>query len=80
MLVLAALVTVGAAPYVAGLLMDHADVPNGTVVLGVDIGGDSTEQASQALDTAVGDRSNAPLKVSVGGRDTSSSRSWPACR
>ncbi len=60
--------TVAAVAYGAGLLMNHADVPKGTQVLGVDIGGDTTQQATKALDTAVGDRADAPLKVSVGGR------------
>ncbi len=67
MLLVGALGTIAVVAYGAGLLMDHGDVPNGTNVLGVDIGGDSTQQATQALDTAVGDRSNAPLKVRVGG-------------
>ncbi|CAM5417713.1 hypothetical protein [Streptomyces abikoensis] len=59
---------VGAA-YVAGLVLDHADVPNGTTVLGVNIGGSSKEQAVQKLDSALGDRATKPLKVSVGGKE-----------
>ncbi|MBO0654871.1 hypothetical protein J1792_19445 [Streptomyces triculaminicus] len=54
--------------YAAGLLLDHADVPNGTTVLGVDIGGTSKEQAVQKLDSALGNRATAPLKVSIGGK------------
>ncbi|MEV5243381.1 hypothetical protein AB0K89_30350, partial [Streptomyces cinnamoneus] len=54
--------------YGAGLLLDHADVPNGTTVLGVDIGGKSKEQAVQKLDSALGQRTGAPLKVSIGGK------------
>ncbi|GHF15258.1 hypothetical protein GCM10010359_15760 [Streptomyces morookaense] len=54
--------------YAAGLLMDHADVPNGTTVLGVDIGGTSKEAAVQKLDSALGSRANAPLQVTVGGK------------
>ncbi|GAA3046705.1 hypothetical protein GCM10020000_28450 [Streptomyces olivoverticillatus] len=54
--------------YGAGLLLDHADVPNGTTVLGVDIGGKSKEAAVQALDSALGNRATAPLKVTVGGK------------
>ncbi|MEV4438004.1 hypothetical protein AB0K09_03145, partial [Streptomyces sp. NPDC049577] len=54
--------------YGAGLLLDHADVPNGTTVLGVGIGGMSKEQAVQKLDSALGDRATAPLKVTVGGK------------
>ncbi|RLU99403.1 hypothetical protein CTZ27_15870 [Streptomyces griseocarneus] len=57
-----------AVAYGAGLLLDHADVPNGTTVLGVSIGGSSKEQAVQKLDRALGDRATAPLKVSVGGK------------
>ncbi|GHF60255.1 hypothetical protein GCM10010218_47060 [Streptomyces mashuensis] len=57
-----------AAAYAAGLLLDHADVPNGTTVLGVDIGGKSKEQAVQKLDSALGGRATAPLKVTVGGK------------
>ncbi|MBZ6473284.1 hypothetical protein [Streptomyces griseocarneus] len=54
--------------YAAGLLLDHADVPNGTTVLGVDIGGKSKEAAVQKLDSALGNRATAPLKVSIGGK------------
>ncbi|MDI5970459.1 hypothetical protein POF50_014100 [Streptomyces sp. SL13] len=68
MLLIGVLVTVAAIAYGAGLLMDHADVPNGTLVLGVNIGGDSRQQAVKALNTAVGDRSTAPLKVKVGSK------------
>lgn len=66
----AALFAAVAVAYGAGLLMDHADVPNGTVVLGTDIGGKTRDEAVKALQTAVGDRATAPLKVRVGGRDT----------
>ncbi|MEV4501711.1 hypothetical protein [Streptomyces klenkii] len=59
---------VGAA-YVAGLVLDHADVPNGTTVLGVSIGGSSKEAAVQKLDSALGDRATKPLKVSIGGKE-----------
>ncbi|MGW1904637.1 hypothetical protein [Streptomyces sp. DSM 41493] len=54
--------------YGAGLLLDHADVPNGTTVLGVDIGGKSKDEAVKKLDAALGDRASAPLKLSVGGK------------
>ncbi|PAU44763.1 hypothetical protein CK936_33045, partial [Streptomyces albireticuli] len=55
--------------YAAGLLLDHADVPNGTTVLGVGIGGSSKEQAVQKLDSALGGRATDPLKVSIGGKE-----------
>ncbi|GAA1917057.1 hypothetical protein [Streptantibioticus ferralitis] len=62
------LAVVGVA-YAAGLLMDHADVPNGTTVLGVDIGGKTKDEAVKALDAAVGDRGTAPIKVHIGNQD-----------
>ncbi|MFE2180840.1 hypothetical protein [Streptomyces sp. NPDC059455] len=55
--------------YAAGLVMNHADVPNGTTVLGVDIGGTSKEVAVDKLDTALGKRTTAPLTVSVDGQE-----------
>ncbi|MER6140787.1 hypothetical protein ABT174_12080 [Streptomyces sparsogenes] len=63
-----ALVVLGGIAYGAGLVMNHADVPNGTTVLGVDIGGTSKETAVQKLDTALEGRTTAPLKVSVDGQ------------
>ncbi|MFI9236439.1 hypothetical protein [Streptomyces sp. NPDC053079] len=54
--------------YGAGLLLDHADVPNGTTVLGIDIGGKSKDQAVQTLDSALASRTGAPLKVTIGGK------------
>ncbi|WP_275561044.1 hypothetical protein [Streptomyces sp. 5-6(2022)] len=55
--------------YAAGLVMNHADVPNGTTVLGVDIGGTSKEVAVDKLDSALGKRTTAPLTVSVDGQE-----------
>ncbi|MET8801764.1 hypothetical protein [Streptomyces sp. NPDC004546] len=60
-------VVVGGA-YGAGLLMNHTDVPKGTTVLGVDIGGGTRDDAVKKLDDAFGSRVNKPLKLSVGGR------------
>ncbi|MFF4949413.1 hypothetical protein [Streptomyces chattanoogensis] len=54
--------------YGAGLLLDHADVPNGTTALGVDIGGLTKDEAVKKLEKELGDRRTAPLKLSVGGR------------
>ncbi|MFE9772777.1 hypothetical protein ACFYOV_14050 [Streptomyces sp. NPDC005931] len=54
--------------YGAGLLMNHSDVPKGTTVLGVDIGGGTRDEAVQKLDEALQERLNKPLKLSVGGR------------
>ena len=61
-------VIVGGLAYGAGLLMNHSDVPKGTTVLGVDIGGGTRDEAVKKLDAAFGDRVNKPLKLSVGGK------------
>ncbi|KUN82812.1 hypothetical protein AQJ66_21135 [Streptomyces bungoensis] len=57
--------------YGAGLLMSHSDVPKGTTVLGVDIGGGTRDDAVKKLDDAFGSRVNKPLKLSVGGQAVS---------
>ncbi|MEV0372986.1 hypothetical protein AB0I10_24705 [Streptomyces sp. NPDC050636] len=62
------IVVVAGLAYGAGLLLDHADVPNGTTALGVDIGGTSKEEAVQKLETALKDRRTAPLKLTVDGK------------
>lgn len=54
--------------YGAGLLFDHADVPNGTTVLGVDIGGTSRHEAVNKLDAAFGDRTTQPFTVVADGQ------------
>ncbi|MFE7269493.1 hypothetical protein [Streptomyces sp. NPDC057623] len=54
--------------YGAGLLMAHSDVPKGTTVLGVDIGGGTRDEAVQKLNDAFDERVNKPLKLSVGGK------------
>ncbi|MFI0963152.1 hypothetical protein ACH4S8_17380 [Streptomyces sp. NPDC021080] len=53
--------------YGAGLLMNHSDVPKGTTVLGVDIGGGTRDDAVKKLDAALGDRTVEPLTLSVDG-------------
>ncbi|WP_432253114.1 hypothetical protein [Streptomyces sp. HNM1019] len=63
------LFVIAAGAYAAGLVMNHADVPNGTTVLGVDIGGTSKQAAIDKLDTELGKRTTAPLTVSVDGQD-----------
>ncbi|MFI1072262.1 hypothetical protein [Streptomyces puniciscabiei] len=60
-------VVVAGGAYGAGLLMNHTDVPKGTTVLGVDIGGGTRDDAVKKLDDAFGGRVNKPLKLSVGG-------------
>ncbi|MFD8210554.1 hypothetical protein ACFV2S_29640 [Streptomyces sp. NPDC059695] len=69
-LVLAAVGVFGLAgvAYGAGLLMNHSDVPKGTTVLGVDIGGGTKEEAVNKLDAALGKRATAPLQLGVGGK------------
>lgn len=54
--------------YGAGLLMAHSDVPKGTTVLGVDIGGGTRDDAVKKLNDAFDERVNKPLKLSVGGK------------
>ncbi|MFH0252154.1 peptidoglycan binding domain-containing protein [Streptomyces chitinivorans] len=53
--------------YGAGLLLDHADVPNGTTVLGVDIGGTGKAEAMNKLDAVLGERARMPLVLEVEG-------------
>ncbi|MER6348520.1 hypothetical protein ACWC10_23135 [Streptomyces sp. NPDC001595] len=53
--------------YGAGLLMNHSDVPKGTTVLGVDIGGGTRDDAVKKLDEALGDQVDNPLKLTVDG-------------
>ncbi|MEU0601197.1 hypothetical protein ABZ484_23595, partial [Streptomyces sp. NPDC006393] len=63
-----AVVVVAGLAYGAGLLMNHSDVPKGTTVLGVDIGGGTRDDAVKKLDDAFGKKVNQPLKLSVDGR------------
>ncbi|MEU9762820.1 hypothetical protein ACFYYY_19025 [Streptomyces sp. NPDC001834] len=66
----AGVVGLAAVAYGAGLLMNHSDVPKGTTVLGVDIGGGTKEEAVAKLDAALGKRAVAPLQLSVDGKKT----------
>ncbi len=61
-------VAVLAVAYGAGLLMNSSDVPKGTTVLGVDIGGGTRDDAVKKLDAALDSRLNKPLKLSVDGK------------
>ncbi|REK85777.1 hypothetical protein DY245_36205, partial [Streptomyces inhibens] len=63
-----AVVVLAGVAYGAGLLLDHADVPNGTTALGVDIGGTTKEAAVKKLEAALKDRRTAPLKLTVDGK------------
>ncbi|MGK5501500.1 peptidoglycan binding domain-containing protein, partial [Streptomyces sp. URMC 125] len=71
-LVLLGVAAVGALgiAYGAGLLLDHADVPNGTTVLGVGIGGTSKEEAVDKLESVLGERAEQPLVLDVEGKRT----------
>ncbi|MEU7577973.1 hypothetical protein AB0B50_10260 [Streptomyces sp. NPDC041068] len=68
-LVAVAVVVVACGAYGAGLLMNHADVPKGTTVLGVDIGGGTRDEAVKKLDAAIDARVTKPLKLSVDGEE-----------
>ncbi|NUS28484.1 MAG: hypothetical protein HOV92_30265 [Streptomyces sp.] len=61
-------VVVAGGAYGAGLLMNHSDVPKGTTVLGVDIGGGTRDDAVKKLDAAFDKKVNEPLKLSVDGK------------
>ncbi|MFC9327261.1 peptidoglycan binding domain-containing protein [Kitasatospora sp. NPDC057015] len=56
----------GAAAYGTGLMLDQADVPKGTVVLGADIGGSSRDQAIHQLEDTVGKAGQLPVKLKIG--------------
>lgn len=63
-----ALVLAGAGAYGAGLMLNQADIPKGTTVLGQSIGGDTRDQALDALEHTLGPLSSRPITVSIGGR------------
>jgi hypothetical protein len=60
-------VTLGGIAYGAGLLMNRSDVPQGTTVLGVDIGGGTRDEAVKKLNDAFRARAAKPLQLSVDG-------------
>ncbi|MGY0022213.1 VanW family protein [Streptomyces sp. YJ-C3] len=62
----AAAVLVLGALYVVGLLRSGDDIPEGTQVQGVDIGGMSRTQAAAALEKQRGDDWSAPVAVRIG--------------
>ncbi|MFF9015911.1 hypothetical protein ACF09C_23470 [Streptomyces sp. NPDC014870] len=67
-LVGAGVVGLAGVAYGAGLLLNHSDVPKGTTVLGVDIGGGTKEEGVNKLEAALGKRAHAPLQLSIGGK------------
>ncbi|MEV5545410.1 hypothetical protein AB0L35_04615 [Streptomyces sp. NPDC052309] len=64
-------IAIAGVAYGAGLLMNHSDVPKGTTVLGVDIGGGTRDDAVEKLDDALAGRVNKPLKLTVDGETVS---------
>ncbi|MBO8187475.1 hypothetical protein, partial [Streptomyces spirodelae] len=71
-LVLAGVAVVGVlgVAYGTGLLLDHADVPKGTTVLGVEIGGLTKHEAVNKLDDELGDRTKEPFRIRTSGGQT----------
>ncbi|MFJ2934755.1 hypothetical protein ACIO8G_18540 [Streptomyces sp. NPDC087219] len=67
-LVAAGVLGLAGVAYGAGLLLNHSDVPKGTTVLGVDIGGGTKEEAVNKLDAALGKRAGTPLQLGIGGK------------
>ncbi|MEU6918659.1 hypothetical protein [Streptomyces olindensis] len=67
-LLAAGVVVLAGGVYGAGLLMNRTDVPKGTTVLGVDIGGGTRDDAVKKLDEAFDGRVGKELKLSVDGR------------
>ncbi|MFJ6568321.1 hypothetical protein ACIQNU_12910 [Streptomyces sp. NPDC091292] len=67
-LLVVGLFVIGGFVYGAGLLLNHSDVPKGTTVLGVDIGGGTRDEAVKKLDAAFGDRITKPMQLAVDGK------------
>ncbi|MBZ3903585.1 hypothetical protein [Streptomyces griseiscabiei] len=70
-LLVGGVIVLGGGVYGAGLLMNHSDVPKGTTVLGVDIGGGTRDEAVNKLDAAFGKSTNKALKLTVDGETVS---------
>ncbi|WP_456340517.1 hypothetical protein [Streptomyces europaeiscabiei] len=70
-LLIGGVVVLGGGVYGAGLLMNHSDVPKGTTVLGVDIGGGTRDEAVNKLDQAFGKSTDEALKLTVDGETVS---------
>ncbi|PBC77988.1 putative peptidoglycan binding protein [Streptomyces sp. TLI_235] len=49
-------------------MLNQADIPKGTTVLGTDIGGDTRDQAVSALDESVAKTGKEPIKLKLGGQ------------
>ncbi|MET8899427.1 hypothetical protein [Streptomyces sp. NPDC004538] len=70
-LLVGGVVVIAGVTYGAGLLMNRSDVPKGTTVLGVDIGGGTRDDAVEKLDDTLAARAGKPLKLTVGGETVS---------
>ncbi|SFB90482.1 hypothetical protein [Streptomyces aidingensis] len=66
---LAVLIGAGVLAYGAGLLLSQHDVPEGTTVLGHDIGGGTTQEAVNKLEAALGEAADAPLILVIDGQE-----------
>jgi hypothetical protein len=69
-LLVAGVIVIAGGVYGAGLLLNHSDVPKGTTVLGVDIGGGTKDEAVVKLEAALGKRAGLPLQLTVDGKKT----------
>ncbi|ANS67734.1 hypothetical protein SLINC_5510 [Streptomyces lincolnensis] len=67
-LLVGGLIVIGGGVYGAGLLMNHSDVPKGTTVFGVEIGGGTRDDAVEKLNKTFDVRVNKDLKLSVDGK------------
>ncbi|OON81314.1 peptidoglycan binding domain-containing protein [Streptomyces tsukubensis] len=67
-LAIGVVVVLAVVSYGAGLLMNHSDVPKGTTVLGVDIGGGTRDTAVNKLESSLDERTVAPLPLTVDGQ------------
>ncbi|MFI7272492.1 hypothetical protein [Streptomyces sp. NPDC049879] len=68
-LLVVGLVGVAVIAYGAGLFLSPADVPQGTTVLGVDIGGLSTQEAQNRLESSFEAANNEPLVLRLGDQE-----------
>ncbi|WP_052851557.1 hypothetical protein [Streptomyces avicenniae] len=63
------LVGIGVIAYGAGLFLSPADVPQGTTVLGIDIGGLTTQEAQNQLESSLEAANNEPLVLRLGDQE-----------
>lgn len=68
---IAALVVVVGVVSTGAVVLTAGEIPRGTTVLGVDIGGSSESEAQTTLRKALGDRLTAPVKMEISGKEIS---------